>query len=271
MAHPDFEPDSLMVRCQNSGCLAASYCRWCRRARLATKFGVSAILRKHSPLLSKQLLKQAGQGQVSQLRSASAAVERLASLWTNDRNPSFLDVLKIVSETRPFPIPESLRIIAARDDNEQQLAENVEKLQIPNDEESARELAAWDEFVFTPFSQIEPYQAYVSGEAAFDTHQGVKGLEFPRVMVIQDDTEARGFLFQYEKLFGVTEPTATDLKNQRERKETSVDRTRRLLYVTCSRAERSLALVLYTADPEKARQYVTASGWLKDDEIESIH
>ena len=239
--------------------------------KAGNEFGISAILRKHSPLLSKPLLKQAGRDQVSQLRSASAAVERLASLWTDDRNPSFLDVLRTVSETRLFPIPESLKIIAARDDSEQQLAEDSENIQISNDEESERELAAWDKFVLTPFSQIEPYQAYISGEAAFDTHQGVKGLEFPRVMVILDDNEARGFLFQYEKLFGVTEPTKTDLKNQREGKETSVDRTRRLLYVTCSRAEGSLALVLYTTDPEKARQHVTASGWLQNDEIEIVH
>ena len=68
-------------------------------------------------------------------------------------------------------------------------------------------------------------------------------------MVILDDNEARGFLFQYEKLFGVAEPTSTDVKNQREGKESSIDRTRRLLYVTCSRAQKSLALILYTGDP----------------------
>ena len=242
------------------------------KARKANnEFGVSAILRKYSQLLSKPILKQAGRDQVSQLRTVAAAVERLASLWTADRNPSFLDVLKTVSETQLFPIPESLQIIATRDNDEQQAVEDIENSQTSNDEESTRELAAWDEFILTPFSQIEPYQAYVSGEAAFDTHQGVKGLEFPRVMVILDDNEARGFLFQYDKLFGVTKPTAADLRNQREGKETSVDRTRRLLYVTCSRAKKSLALVLYTADPEKAKQHVTVSGWLQDDEIEIIH
>ena len=238
--------------------------------RAGNEFGASAILRKHSPLLSKQLLKNSEEDPVSQLRSASAAVERLASLWTDDRRPCFLNVLKAISETRLFSIPNSLRIIAARDHNEQQLAASLENLQIRSDGESTRELAAWDKFVLTPFSQIRPYKAYVSGEAAFDTHQGVKGLEFPRVMVILDDNEARGFLFQFEKLFGVKEPTAADLKNKREGKETSVDRTRRLLYVTCSRAEESLALVLYTAGPEKAREHVTMSGWLQDNEIEII-
>ena len=242
------------------------------KARKANNgFGVSAILRNHSPLLSKSLLKQAERDQVSRLQTAATAVEQLASLWTDDRNPSFLDVLKTVSETQLFPIPESLQIIATRDNDEHHAVEDTGNSQISDDEENTGELAAWDEFTLTPFSQIEPYQAYVSGEAAFDTHQGVKGLEFPRVMVILDDNEARGFLFKYEKLFGVSKPTATDIKNQREGKETSIDRTRRLLYVTCSRAEESLALVLYTTDPKKARQHVSASDWLQDDEIEIIH
>lgn len=35
-----------------------------------------------------------------------------------------------------------------------------------------------------------------------DTHQGVKGLEFPRVMVIMDDHEALGFPFKFDMLFG---------------------------------------------------------------------
>lgn len=55
-------------------------------------------------------------------------------------------------------------------------------------------------------------------------------------MVILDDEEALGFLFSYKKLFGAKEPTTTDKQN--EWKETSIDRTRRLFYVTCSRAEK---------------------------------
>jgi len=38
-------------------------------------------------------------------------------------------------------------------------------------------LDAWDKFLLTPFKQIERYGAYVSGQAAFETHQGLKGPE----------------------------------------------------------------------------------------------
>jgi hypothetical protein len=64
-------------------------------------------------------------------------------------------------------------------------------------------LTALKDFLEAPFGQIRIYYKYVSGLASFDTHQGVKGLEFERVMVIIDDAEARGFMFGYNKLFGI--------------------------------------------------------------------
>ena len=124
--------------------------------------------------------------------------------------------------------------------------------------------------MLTPFAQIEPYAAYVSGEAQFGTHQGVKGLEFPRVMVIIDDSEARGFLFSYDKLFGTKEKTKTDLEHEREGKETGIDRTRRLFYVTCSRTQESLAIVAYSNDPEKVRTHVLSEGWFENGEVEVL-
>jgi DNA helicase II / ATP-dependent DNA helicase PcrA len=42
-------------------------------------------------------------------------------------------------------------------------------------------------FLDAPFSHVEFYRSYVSGQTSFDTHQGVKSLEFDRVMVIADD------------------------------------------------------------------------------------
>jgi DNA helicase-2/ATP-dependent DNA helicase PcrA len=88
------------------------------------------------------------------------------------------------------------------------------------------------------------FAGYAEGLSPFDTHQGVKGLEFPRVMVILNDEEAGGFLFSYDKLLGVKAPSDNDIKNQQAGKDDAVSRTRRLLYVTCSRAEESLAIVV---------------------------
>ena len=108
---------------------------------------------------------------------------------------------------------------------------------------------------------------YISDRSPFGTHQGIKGLQFPRVMVILDDNEARGFMFSYEKLFGAKALTNTDEKNRLEGKDTSVDRTRRLFYVTCSRAQRSLAVIVYTKEADKVANHMSRVGWFEDQEV----
>ena len=118
-----------------------------------------------------------------------------------------------------------------------------------------------------PFSEVDRYWEYINGHASFDTHQGVKGLEFERVMVIIEDNAAHGSTFNYNKLFGVEPKSPTDVKNEFEGKETTLDRTRRLLYVTCSRAMNSLAIVYYTNDMNKTITALSESHWFNDDEI----
>ena len=238
--------------------------------RAGNQFGVAAIVRGESPLLNRATLKAAGAEQAAQLRKARAAVEQLTALFKDGKNPRFLDVLRNIAVSAIFEIPEGLRTIAARTPEEQQLAEGLIGVVSPDDNGDESELAAWDTFLLTPFDQIERYSAYVSGEAEFDTQQGVKGLEFPRVMVVIDDEEARGFLFSYEKLFGVKAKTKTDVDNERDGKETGIDRTRRLFYVTCSRAEQSLALICYSTEPQKVRDFVIAEGWFEPDEVELL-
>ena len=117
------------------------------------------------------------------------------------------------------------------------------------------------------FDEMERYAAYVSDQTRFATHQGVKGLEYPRVMVVLDDSDAKGFLFSYEKLFGAKEQTATDVKNQEEGKDTSIRRTARLFYVACTRAKESLAVVAYSEDPNAVKQTALSNGWFDESEI----
>jgi DNA helicase II / ATP-dependent DNA helicase PcrA len=140
----------------------------------------------------------------------------------------------------------------------------------PEDDVGDPVLDAWDAFLLTPFGQIEPYVQYVEGNAPFDTHQGIKGREFARVLVIIDDEDARGFMFSYEKLFGAKAKSQTDIENERDGKETGLDRTRRLFYVTCSRAKSSLGIVAYTSNPATVRRHIVERGWFSDTEIEAI-
>ena len=131
-------------------------------------------------------------------------------------------------------------------------------------------MQAWKSVLETSFDELQAYERYVKGESPFGTHQGVKGLEFDRVMVIVDDESSRGFLFSYEKLFGTKGKSETDLKNESQGIETTIDRTRRLFYVTCSRAKESLAVVAYCQDPQRVKQRVVAESWFEDSEVEFL-
>ncbi len=73
-------------------------------------------------------------------------------------------------------------------------------------------LITWSETLFSPFSQVKYYNKYLSESSKFGTHQGVKVLEYERVMVIIEDEEASGFLISYDELFGAEEMSTNDKK-----------------------------------------------------------
>ncbi len=224
------------------------------------KFAATKLVRESSPLLSKETLKD-NDKPITQLRAAQAAIDSLMALWANSE-PTCAAIAANIAETNLFAIPASLKAALA--------ARQTASAEAPDDEAAdpiSDEIAALVAFLDCAFSEIAPYAAYVAHEAPFDTHQGVKGLEFERVMVLMDDGEARGFLFGYDKLLGAKAPTAADVRNIREGKETSIDRTRRLFYVTCSRARSSLALVAYSPDPTAVRMHVIANEWFTADEV----
>jgi DNA helicase-2/ATP-dependent DNA helicase PcrA len=232
--------------------------------RRGDEFAVASIVRKNSPLLNDSALRAAGSHQGKQVKGAREAIEKLIALFSGEKGPRFFDVLRWACETQLFEIPESLQPLTAQFRAEGENSE-IEASGGTDDDVAIR---AWNEFLMAPFAQVGPYDEYVNGRAPFETHQGVKGLEFDRVMVIADDSEARGFMFSYDKLFGAKTKSQGDLDNERQGKETSIDRTRRLFYVTCSRAKKSLAIVAYAADPEAIKRHVVHEGWFENDEVE---
>ncbi len=127
----------------------------------------------------------------------------------------------------------------------------------------------WHGLFESPWVQLRRFKTYLSGKSHLATHQVVKGSEFDHVMVVMDDEDAAGNLFAYDRLFGA--PLGdSDVKNVAEGKETSIDRTLRLLYVTCSRAKESLALVLWAKDAAQALAYAQKSKWFKPYEVKAI-
>lgn len=172
------------------------------------------------------------------------------------------DVLKPVIDGRLFTVDERLAAAFADDSP----APPPPRRGV-DESKQERMRRGWCALFQSPWSQLQKYRSYLRGDSALATHQVVKGSEFPHVMVVMDDESAGGFLFSYDKIFGGTELGVTDIKNIAAGKETSIDRTLRLLYVTCSRAEESLALVLWSSNPEAAVQGIKASGWFAEDEV----
>lgn len=78
-----------------------------------------------------------------------------------------------------------------------------------------------------------------------------------------DDAESTHFQFSYEKYLGLKALSDTDRKHIEAGEETTVDRTRRLFYVSCTRALKDLAVVLFTADPEQAEAHLRRLDLLK--------
>jgi DNA helicase-2/ATP-dependent DNA helicase PcrA len=226
-----------------------------RAIRSGDKFGQARVVRERSPILGKSALQSAASPS-AQIGKAKAAVAALANLWNDGNRASFRDVLVAVHEHRLFAIPEGLQPF-------------TERAASPGDPDEAGDEAAegWGVMLDSDFEQIASYSDYITGISPFDTHQSVKGREFPRVMVVISDDEARGFMFSYDKLFGAKEKTVTDIKNEADGADSSIARTRRLFYVTCSRAEESLAVLAYSGDAAAVRRGVLANGWFNEDEI----
>jgi DNA helicase II / ATP-dependent DNA helicase PcrA len=230
------------------------------------RFLVAQVVKDYSPIVSADRL-SASKSLSEQIHTAGRAVESMFSLWDDGAEPVLLDVLKIIKSEGLFEIPDIFAPILTNTDMQGDKAESN-----PGDAGADRnpEIDAWREALSVPFSQLHAYVKYISGRSSFGTHQGIKGLQFQRVMVILDDNEARGFMFSYEKLLGAKALTATDQKNRLEGKDTSVDRTRRLFYVTCSRAQESLCVIVYTNEVDKVAKHMMDLGWFEEDEIVRI-
>ena len=243
-------------------------------------FAAMAVLRDGSPLVDKRGIRTGRGGQASGLDAARAGVAALMTLFKDEPDPSCADVLAVVAEHRLFPIPDQLRPCLpddnpAAEDMADILAELdplFDELDLTTPEDTPPTeptiTEAWTQALDAPFSQVARYLAYVEDRSPFGTHQGVKGLEFPRVMVIADDVHTRfKGLASYETLFGVKPLGPTAQKKADNGEETTIERTRRLLYVTCTRAEESLALVLYSEAPDTIRRFLISNQWMAEDEV----
>lgn len=229
------------------------------------KFEIANIVKRYSILANKQtLLKQPNK--LKALHAINDKVNDLLSLWNDRAEPTLLEILKNINVTNLFEITSTLKLVLERTGIK--TVEDIQNSEVGDKDDDI--LSSWESALLAKFSEIIKYSEYINEKSTFGTHQGVKGLEFERVMVIIDDEESRGFMFSYDKLFGIKPLTITDKKSIDEGKETGIDRTVRLFYVACSRAKESLAIVSYTDLPKDLQKNVINYNWFSKDEVEVI-
>ncbi len=212
--------------------------------------GVLNLLKKKSPLL--EVVPDRNYPEV--LGKIRKVLDNLRSSKLEEMKVS--EIIEFIQKNALFAVPDHL--ILALNSKEEEI-----------DKEDAESLA-WVRALQLPLRQFKTYDDYVHDRTSYATHQGVKGLEFPRVLVLIDDEAAKGNTFSYDKLFKVAPLSNTDIQNKEKGKENSLDRTGRLFYVTCTRAKESLAIVMYTSDPEKAKKTSIENEWFNEDEITII-
>lgn len=203
---------------------------------------VMRLIREYSPLLDKGDL--AGANVAERLKALRELVAEIAEGIAGNSNVTIGDLLKrvysagllifdprLASYLDPEAVPPAQPAEGLDDDDDQE------------DDESDKEMASMDAFLACPARQLLAYQTYISERSPFWTQQGIKGAEFDRVLVVLDDAESTHFQFSYEKYLGLKALSDTDRKHIEAGEETTVDRTRRLFYVSCTRALKDLGSV----------------------------
>ena len=219
---------------------------------------IMQILCSHAPALDPAVLNATQVADV--LARIDKTLDNIVAMLDGSQPANLKDVLSLARECQILTVDE--RFISHLIGEAPALVAAIDS---PADDES--EESSVIAFLAAPAGEMEALRRYIHNLSPFDTHQGIKGSEFDRVLVVLDDEESKYNLFSYGRYFGLELPSKTDIENARTGKETTVDRTRRLFYVCCSRARLDLAVALFVADPEAARNVLIARGIFPADHI----
>jgi DNA helicase-2/ATP-dependent DNA helicase PcrA len=225
------------------------------------EFEAMQILRSQSPLLARDNLRGVDVAErLGELRKFTETVQHMIEPGSGATNA---DVLRLIHDSKVIALdPRALSYLnlpipaRPREKDNEELAEEEED----DGEELTKEVAAMDAFLNSQAFQFRGYYKYLNDDSPFSTQQGIKGAEFERVLVVLDDDEGTHVQFSYDKYLGIRQLSDRDETNKREGKETTVDRTRRLFYVCCTRAMKDLVVVLFTSDVAIAQNRITSLG-----------
>lgn len=206
------------------------------------------LLRRDSPAFAVDGL-NATKTLKAMIDTSRALVGQLDTLWTSG---TVKDVLKFSVDKQIIRASEKLREHLERVPRAEEYDESIHSL----------DKGDWlaDAFFSMDTTEIPPYTSFISKNTAYSTQHGVKGEEYPKVVVVYDDIEANWSNYSFCKI--LTPETAG------EPTDGQLARSRKLAYVSFSRALEDLRVLFFTPNPEAARQELIAKKLLEPDQIE---
>ncbi len=208
------------------------------------------ILRQQSPAFAVDGI-NASKSLRSMVDTSIDIIAELAALW---EAATIGDILSFAAEKQIIRVGERLEANLVRDP----------RAEVYDAEQHGLDKGDWlaDTLFAMTTSEVAAYTSFVGKNTAFSTQHGVKGEEYPKVLVVYDDVEAAWHNYNFGKLLtpGIS-GVGTDKQEARGRK---------LAYVSFSRALEDLRVLFFTTDPTAARAELITKGLLTADQIELI-
>lgn len=218
------------------------------------EFEIVRLLRKYCPRLQPEAL--VGRDTAAALNDMQADVTTLVNMLEPGDDTCIGDVAAFLRDRNLFVFDQQYNELldSFALDN---LLEGVELGADPSPENAGLR------FMRCAAKELWGYRKYIEKLSPFATQQGIKGAEFDKVLVVVDDQEGKSPTFSYGKYFGVTPLSDIDEKNIAEKKDSVIDRTRRLFYVCCSRALSDLTVVIFTENTAQMQNALAEKGFFE--------
>lgn len=182
---------------------------------------------------------------------AKESVNGLDEKWRNS------NVKSVLEYCRQYELIEfSDRVIQHLDREPRQEVYDPEKF--------GQEKGDWlcDEFFDMATEELEKYCDFIRDNTNYSTQHGVKGEEYPDVLVVMDDIEAAWNNYNFCKLLA-PETFGAPTQGQQQRGE-------KLAYVSFSRAEDNLRILLYTSKPTQTKEELVRNNLFAEKQISII-
>ena len=214
-------------------------------------FKAFQMMLKHSPLLNPTG-KNAKKKIKDVLAEASSAIDQLVKIWDKEKIKNIL----ILSN--------KLRLIALSNRLAEQL-QKIKRTEEYNESEHSKEKGDWlaDNFFSMLTSELEAYTNFINEKTPFSTQHGVKGEEHEKVLVFYDDTEANWNQFNFIRMLAPTSAGKNPTDGQK-------NRSKKLAYVSFSRAKEDLGIILFTPNPSLSKSELVKAGYFSKSQVEIL-